>query len=186
MKVIGFVGSQHKSGNTAWSVNTVLDGARAAGAETQAFYWSDLNIKPCGGCLGCGNTQGCVIKDDMQQIYVALKEADALVLGSPIYMGQMTAQAKTFTDRLYAQITPRFSPRWTGKVDGKKLILVWTQGNPDKAKFKEYIDYTTKMFNMLEFEVQEVIVVAGTRRGAASGQVGLAAGLQAAGARLAQ
>jgi multimeric flavodoxin WrbA len=100
-------------------------------------------------------------------------------------MGQMTAQAKTFTDRLYAQITPRFSPRFTGKVVGKKLIFVWTQGNPDKAKFRKYIDYTTKMFNMLEFEVKEVVVVAGTRSGAASGQSGLEVELHAVGERLA-
>jgi multimeric flavodoxin WrbA len=48
----------------------------------------------------------------MQKLYGALEHADVLVLGSPIYMGQMTAQAKIFIDRWFAQIAPRFSPHF--------------------------------------------------------------------------
>jgi multimeric flavodoxin WrbA len=120
----------------------------------------------------------------MQTIYAALKNADALVLGAPIYMGQMSAQAKAFTDRLFAQITPRFSPRFKEENAGKKLILAWTQGNPDGAKFKEYLDYTQKMFQMLEFDVQDAVVVTGTRTEAASGQPGLGDTLKNIGANL--
>jgi multimeric flavodoxin WrbA len=109
----------------------------------------------------------CVINDDMQKIYTTLKDADALVLGSPVYMGQMSAQAKIFTDRLFAQITPRFSPHFKEENAGKKLILVFTQGNPDSDMFKEYFDYTKKMFQLLEFDVKGLHVIAGTRKEAA-------------------
>lgn len=167
-------------------MNKILEGARAQGANTQVFSASEFNIKPCQGCLGCAKGDGCVIKDDMQKIYAALKSAEALVLGAPIYMGQMSAQAKAFTDRLFAQITPRFSPRFKKENAGKKLILVWTQGNPDVDKFKEYLDYTKKMFGMLEFDVRDVVVVAGTRSAAASEQEDLGERLQSAGAELAR
>ena len=109
--VIGFNVSPRKNGNTAWSIQQILEGAAEPGAKTQIYHTGDLNISPCLGCLGCVKGGGCVIADDMQQIYLALKEADALVLGSPLYMAQMSGQAKVFTDRLFAQITPRFSPR---------------------------------------------------------------------------
>ncbi|MCL2478290.1 MAG: flavodoxin family protein [Treponema sp.] len=167
MKIMGFIASQRKDGNTAWAVNKILEGAKEQGAETQAWYSGDLDIKPCRGCLGCTKGGGCVVNDDMQKIYSAFKEADALVLGSPIYMGQMSAQSIIFTDRLFAQITPRFSPRFKEENTGKKLILVFTQGNPDPGMFKVYIDYTQKMFQLLEFDVKGVQIVSGTRNGPA-------------------
>jgi multimeric flavodoxin WrbA len=99
----------------------------------------------------------------MQKLYDALEQADALVLGSPVYMGQMSAQAKVFIDRLFAQVQPRFSPHFKEKVVKKRLLLVFTQGNPNPDMFKIYFDYTKTMFQWLEFDVKEVQVVAGMR-----------------------
>ena len=119
MKIIGFNASPRKEGNTAWTVNKILEGAKEQGAETQAWHFSDLDIKPCRSCYGCKQGErGCIINDDMQKLYNELAQADALVLGSPVYMGQMSAQAKIFTDRLFAQFSPRFSPYF--KENGKK------------------------------------------------------------------
>lgn len=170
MNVIGYIASPRKAGNTAWVVNKILEGAKERGAKTDAFYSSELDIKPCQGCLACVESGRCVRSDDMQTLYSALRNADALVLGAPLYMGQMSAQAKIFTDRLFAQITPRFSPRFQEENAGKKLILVFTQGNPDAGKFQTYYDYTKKMFQMLEFDVKDLIVIAGTRSQQASEQ----------------
>ena len=164
MNIIGFVGSPRKEGNTAWIVNKILEGAKEQGAQTKVWCSSDLDIKPCKGCLAChqGN-KGCVVNDDMQELYDALLQADALVLGSPVYMGQMTAQAKIFTDRLFAQINPRFSPHFKEKNASKKLVLSFNQGNPDPEMFKVYFDYTKHIFQLLEFDVTEVPVVTGMR-----------------------
>jgi len=163
MKIIGFIASPRKVGNTAWIVNKILEGAKEKEAETQVWYSSELDIKPCQGCLGCVQNDKCIINDDMQKLYEALEQADALVLGSPVYMGQMSAQAKIFTDRLFAQMTPRFSPKFKEKNAGKKLVLAFTQGNPDPGFFQPYYDYTKHIFQLLEFDVQDVFVVAGTR-----------------------
>ena len=173
MKVIGFNGSPRKEGNTAWVINRILEGAKEQGAYTESWHFGDLDIKPCKGCLGCVQSGRCVINDDMQKLYCELKKADALVLGSPVYMGQMSAQAKIFTDRLFAHITPRFSPRFKEENAGKKLILVFTQGNPDPDMFKVYFDYTKSMFQMLEFDVKELYVVADMRNESAHEKNGL-------------
>ncbi|AIF50241.1 flavodoxin family protein [Pelosinus sp. UFO1] len=169
MKIIGIIASPRKEGNTAWIVNKILEGAKEQGAETQSWYFSDLDIKPCQSCYGCKKgDRGCIINDDMQKLYGAIEHADALVLGSPVYMGQMSAQAKIFTDRLFARFSPRFSPYFKEEnAAKKKLILVFTQGNPDSGMFQLYFDYTKNMFQLLEFDVKEVQVVAGMRNEAA-------------------
>ena len=173
MKIIGFSGSPRKNGNTAWIINKMLEEARGKGAETELFHSSELDIKPCCGCLGCkkGDME-CIINDDMQRLYKEIKQADTLILGSPVYMGQMSGQAKIFTDRLFAHFSPRFSPHFKeGSIEKKKLILMFNQGNPDSEKFREYFDYTKKMFEMLEFDVKEVVVVAGLRDKRAESQL---------------
>jgi multimeric flavodoxin WrbA len=185
VKIIGFNASPRKSGNTAWAISQILESAAEAGAETQTFHSGELNISPCKGCLGCVKGDGCVVNDDMQAIYAALKQADALVLGSPLYMAQMSGQAKVFTDRLFAQITPRFSPRFKEENAGKKLILVFTQGNPDQSKFRVYYDYTESMFRMLEFDVRDMIIVTGTRGEQASENADLRVALRESGQKLA-
>lgn len=169
MKIIGLIASPRKEGNTAWIVNKILEGAKEQGAETQSFNFSDLDIKPCRGCWGCHKgDQGCVIKDDMQKLNDAIDHANVIVFGSPIYMMQMSAQAKIFIDRMFARFSPRYSPHFKEEnAAEKKLILTFNQGNPDSDLFQSYIDYTKHMFELLEFDVKEVPVVTGMRNGPA-------------------
>lgn len=183
MKIIGYNASPRKNGSTAWSVAQILEGAKARGASVEMLHSCDLKIEPCRGCLGCVKSDKCVLADDMQRIHALLKDAGGLVLGAPIYMGQMSGQAKIFTDRLFAQITPRFSPHFKEENAGKKLILAFTQGNPDESRFKAYCDYTAQMFRVLEFDVIDTIIIAGTRTQPADGQTGLLPRLAAAGAK---
>jgi Multimeric flavodoxin WrbA len=186
MKILGIIASPRKNGNTAWTVDKILEGAQEQGAKTRTWCFSGHTIEPCRGCLCChdGKDAGCIIDDDMQELYSAIDTADAIVLGSPVYMGQMSAQAKIITDRLFAQISPRFSPHYQEKVSKKKLLLVFTQGNPDPEMFREYFDYTRKMFQMLEFDTKDVVVVAGMREKPAREREDLDSVMKKAGASL--
>lgn len=185
MNIIGIIASQRKEGNTAFIVNKLLEGAKKQGAETSAFGFSDLDIKPCRGCWACHKSdQGCVIKDDMQKIYDALEHADAIVLGLPIYMGQMSAQGKIFTDRLFARFSPRFSPSFKENAVKQKLILSFNQGNPDAGLFKVYTDYTKHMFEVLEFDVTELPIVTDLRSKPAHERDDLRTGLKEFGSTL--
>ena len=169
MNIIGIIASPRKEGNTAWIVNKILEGAKEQGAETESWYCSDLDIEPCRGCWGCHKgDQGCAIKDDMQKLNEAMDRADAIVFGSPIYMMQMSAQAKILIDRMFARFSPRYSPYFKAEnAAQKKLILTFNQGNPDSGLFQSYLDYTKHMFELLEFDVREVPVVTGLRNGPA-------------------
>lgn len=160
MKVLGFVGSPRKEGSTARLVNAVLDGARAKGAQTQCRYLAELRIGGCRSCFDCRNTGRCTLADDMPAIHDELHRCDAAVVGTPIYMGQMSGQTKIFVDRLYPLLAPDFSSRLTKKP---KLVLAVTQGQPDVNAFKAYIDSTAKTLGFLGFSVVDVIVAGGTR-----------------------
>lgn len=153
MKIIGVVGSPRRESNTEILVKEVLDGANKAGAETKIFKLSQMEISPCKACMYCKSSEGqCATDDDMQVLYKEIKEADGFVLSSPIYMWQMTAQSKLFTDRLYAFYGTNFEEQY-GK---KKISLIFSQGNPDKNAFNEYFNYTRNMFEFLGFQVVDM------------------------------
>ncbi len=159
MKIIGLNGSPRVNGNTAKLVNEIISGASDNGADTQMFNLADMDIAPCKGCKTCKKDGICILDDDMQKLYAEIQGSDAIVLGSPIYMWEMTAQTKAFVDRLYPFIKPDFSTRLNGE---KKLILAFTQGNPNAEMFNFYFDYLAKKFSFLAFNVEKTIVAAGT------------------------
>ncbi|MGI6412408.1 MAG: flavodoxin family protein [Syntrophomonadaceae bacterium] len=101
IKLLGIVGSKRKNGNTAAIVQAANEAARKEGIETEVIFLSDYAIADCNGCEGCKNTYKCVIDDDMQKIYPRLLEADAIIIGSPTYFYNVTADVKAFIDRCY-------------------------------------------------------------------------------------
>jgi multimeric flavodoxin WrbA len=186
MDIVGFSASPRPAGNTAWTVETLLSGARTRGAQTRSWSSASLDLQPCRACFACRTKdRACVLRDDMPLVHASILDAHALVLGMPIFMGQMSAQAKIFVDRLHTLFAPRFSPTFQEKNAGKALVLAFVQGNPDPELFRTYIDYTTQMFRTLEFEVRESLVVTGTRGGHAREQDGLEERLKTVGAQLA-
>jgi multimeric flavodoxin WrbA len=100
-RILGIVGSPREGGNTEQLMEHVLAAAREEGAETLLFACAGKNIAPCQACDGCvkGSAEYCVLDDDMLDLYPRLIWADAVVFGTPVYMGTMTAQLKAIFDR---------------------------------------------------------------------------------------
>lgn len=103
-KILIVLGSPRKKGNSATLAAKVAEGAIADGAKVESVYLNGLNIKPCQGCEKCQQESfvGCAIQDEMNQLYSKLQEADSVVVASPIYWFNVSAQTKIFIDRLYA------------------------------------------------------------------------------------
>jgi multimeric flavodoxin WrbA len=152
------VGSPNIKGNTAKLVNAILDGAAENGADKVVYNLASLEIKGCDACRKCQDSGCCLIEDDMQEIYMEIQTADVVVLGSPVYMWQMTAQTKLFVDRL----TPFLKPNFSSRLDNKKLILVFSQGSSDTEAFKPYFEYTAGLLYYMGFDVLDTIIAAGT------------------------
>lgn len=86
--------------NTRLLVEAVLDGAREAGADTRYIDLCEYDIDYCTGCTVCYATGECVQDDDLALVYDQMLASDGIVFGSPTYINSVTAQMKTYLDRL--------------------------------------------------------------------------------------
>jgi multimeric flavodoxin WrbA len=98
VKVVVFRGSPRRGGNTDILLGEVLK-ALSGENEVVVFTLNDMNIKPCQNCGGCDDTGRCVLKDDMDGVYSAIREADRIVVASPIFFFSLSAQTKIMIDR---------------------------------------------------------------------------------------
>ena len=143
-KIIVLNGSSRKNGNTAVLVDSFVGGARESGNTVTVFNVSQMNIKFCIGCYAGGKDpqSPCTQKDDMEKIYPAFMEADIVVLASPLYFWNFSAQLKCAFDRLFAvlEIDPHY------KCPKKDCILLMT------AEGKTY-DASINYFEKLAFKL---------------------------------
>jgi multimeric flavodoxin WrbA len=175
VKAVGIVASPRPDGNTAWAVRRALEGT---GAECRVHSMN--GVGPCTSCLGCKRAGRCVLDDPMTGIYAALEESDLLVLGSPIYLDQVSAQTWIFLNRLYPYIgpAPQLENRWKGP---KRCLLVATQGREDASFYRPQLDGLAAAFRKYwAVECVEHLAIGGCRR-----EVGLDARPEALAAALA-
>lgn len=99
VKVIGIIGSPRKGSNTEIYVKKALESAENLGADTEIINLATAEIEPCIACDICKNTGECAIYDDMREITGKLQEAQGIIIGSPVYFGNVTSQVKIFMDR---------------------------------------------------------------------------------------
>ncbi len=100
MLILGLQGSPRRSGNTAHLLSIFLDEARRYGAQTHTLEVDRKNILPCKEYIVCEKKGYCPIKDDMQtEVYALLRAADAIIMASPIFFYNVTAQLKALIDR---------------------------------------------------------------------------------------
>ncbi len=100
MKILAVCGSHRKGKNTSRMLQAVLDEAAALGAETELVELMDYEIKECTSCNKCLGRAECTITDDgMNVLYGKLLQADGIVIGSPVYFGNVSGRLKDFIDR---------------------------------------------------------------------------------------
>ncbi|MFC2138343.1 flavodoxin family protein [Bacteroidota bacterium] len=99
MNILGISGSPNKNGNTAYAVQYALQKIKNKEIETKYISLSGKEINPCNGCMKCNENRKCVFDDDMTEIYESLRWCDALILGSPVFMGMVSGQMKVLMDR---------------------------------------------------------------------------------------
>lgn len=103
-KIVILNGSPRRNGNTSALVKAFTEGATGAGNEVTEFFLGGMEIHGCKGCFGGHSSQACpcVQKDDMDKIYPAVREAEVVVLASPLYYWNMSGQIRIAIDRLFA------------------------------------------------------------------------------------
>jgi multimeric flavodoxin WrbA len=102
MNTVIFLGSPRKRGNTELLLEQIRPALGGTDNACELIRLPDLDIHPCTGCGACEKTGICVVKDDMQALYEKISQADRIIIGSPIYFYNLTAQSKLFIDRCQA------------------------------------------------------------------------------------
>ncbi len=145
MKVIALNGSARGKKGVTWKLlDSLLRGLSEGGANVKDFQLKEMNLSPCRACLTCMHkTPGqCVQHDDMDQIYPHLKDSDLLVMATPVYTDNMSAQMKTVMDRCICGMDPflRFDSEnrvrhpYSWKMPST-FFLISTSGFPERESF---------------------------------------------------
>jgi multimeric flavodoxin WrbA len=99
MAIVGISGSPIVGGNTDRIIKALLE---KSGKETKFINLSTLKFSPCRACAHlCGTTNMCGVKDDLQPYLADIRDAEVLILGSPIHHGNCTAWTYSFISRLW-------------------------------------------------------------------------------------
>ncbi len=153
MNIVILNGSPRAGGNTAAMVSAYREGAESAGHNVTVFDVCRMRIAGCLACEHCHAREPriCVQKDDMQQVYSALDEADMLVLASPVYYHGLSGQLKCAIDRIYAPGYPRRL---------RKAALLLSSGSPDVYDGALYT-YRHSFLGWLHLEDMGVFTAAG-------------------------
>lgn len=104
MKVVAFNGSPNKEGNTYHAIRLVADELEKEGIEVEIVHVGNKSIRGCLACGACSRNgdQKCAIKDDMVNESVQkIKEADGVIIGSPVYFSGIAGTMKSFLDRTF-------------------------------------------------------------------------------------
>lgn len=139
-KIIILNGSPRQNGNTSALVKAFMEGAEKAGNTVTEFFLDTMNIHGCKGCFGGGKNPDspCVQKDDMDKIYPVYKEADIIVLATPLYYWTISGQLKSAFDRLFAVAECDSNYRNPKK---ESILLMAAEGNG----FEETLYWYTRL-----------------------------------------
>lgn len=127
MNILVLNGSPRPKGNTSTMIQAFTQGARTAEHQVTVI---DVCKKKIAGCMACEychtkGHEGCIQKDDMQEVYIYLSVCDMLVIASPIYYHGITGQLKCVLDRFYAAAYPK-KPK-----NLKKVAMILSSGDAD-------------------------------------------------------
>jgi multimeric flavodoxin WrbA len=115
VKALAIVGSPRKKGNTEFLARHALKAIEEEGLETELIRLANLDIKPCTACMVCKKEESCPIDDDFWPIYTKMKQADAIILATPVHFGSATPQIKALMERA------GYVTYWTGRAFERKV-----------------------------------------------------------------
>jgi multimeric flavodoxin WrbA len=156
MKIACLLGSPRTKGNSATIAKHFCEAAEGLGAQVRTFALNKLQYRGCQACMACKTKlDKCILEDGLAEVLEAVRESDVLVMASPVYYGEVSSQLKGFIDRSYSYLAPDYltNPKPSRLSEGKKLVLVLTQGNPDQERFAgifERYDYFFKWYGFTE------------------------------------
>jgi multimeric flavodoxin WrbA len=145
MKFLAFIGSPRKDGNTSKIIRSICEGLEENKHEVEIYNLADLDNKGCRACGACqaNKLEYCAIHDKTTALLPKIANSDCIIVGTPVYMLQMSGYMKKFLDRLFAFFIQ--SNYTTKYLPGKKYITVTCSGAPAEA-FRNVTETLNQLF----------------------------------------
>jgi len=169
MKILVFLGSPRKNGNSESVAATVVDQLISRiGGEAEYVRLATEEISPCIACGGCEKTGECVVKDDMIEQYAKIDEADVIFLAAPTYFYGLSAQIKGFIDRIQARWSRKYLLRNAFRIeDTRKGYLICTAATQGKKLFDGSVLVAKSFFDAVDVDYGGSLLIRGVdERGA--------------------
>jgi multimeric flavodoxin WrbA len=144
MKVIAFNGSAHKDGNTNIAIDLVFEELKKEGIETEVVHLGSKSIHACIACNKCFKTKNeeCGFKDDHVNLWIQkMKEADGIILGSPVHYSALGANMKSFLDRAF-YVSGANGSLYRHKVGASVVAVRRSGGLPTFNQLNNYLNYS--------------------------------------------
>ncbi len=144
MKVIAFNGSPRKEGNTYQALKLVCDELEKKGIETEIIQVGSQDIRGCMGCNQCFKKRDgkCVIKTDYVSLWIEkMKQADGILLGSPVHYSAVAANMKAFLDRAF-YVAGANDSMFRHKVGASVVSVRRSGGLPTFNELNHYLNYS--------------------------------------------
>ncbi|MDR2421873.1 MAG: flavodoxin family protein [Deltaproteobacteria bacterium] len=159
MNVVAISASPRQGSNSNVLIDEAIKALGVAESDAKKYVINDLQAIGCQACYSCKTkTEYCVVKDEMAPVLSAVASADFVVFASPVYIGDLTAQAKIFIDRSFSWLKPDFRDlEMAGRLaPGKKLLFLVTQGDPDLGTYEMVVTRYLEYFRWLGFKAGAV------------------------------
>ncbi len=155
MKLVCIHGSPREAGNSSKIANHLCASVQANGVSVKTYFLNKLKYIGCQSCMECkGKSEICVLQDELKEVLSEFKSADIIVLASPIFFGDISAQMKGFIDRTYSYLTPDYKSRL---LPGKKMVMILAQGDPDKKHFADVFPRYNEFFKWHDIKENHLI-----------------------------
>jgi len=144
-RILAIIGSPNlEKSNTAALVSDFIDSMREIdpGIEADIVSLGRVGLKPCAGCWACTKTGECAIHDGLYGLKEKMLACDLLILGSPVYVESVSAQAKGFIDRIYVWLHVL-------KLLGKPAITVVTTAGSGMGTVERYLNTVLRLLGTI-------------------------------------
>jgi multimeric flavodoxin WrbA len=163
-KVIAINGSPRKNANTSTLLQKSLEGAASMGADTELIHLIDLHFQGCISCFACKRKGtkfigSCALQDDLTPVLEKVMQSDAVILGSPIYLGDVTSLMRAFIERfgfMNISYNNKAHKNFTGKINAA-FFYTMNVPKPISLLFNYIYMFNTGRLKNLNGKVEQLI-----------------------------
>lgn len=165
MKVVSLLGSPRRKGNSSTLADFFTSLLQEKGANVKTYHLNGLTYRGCQACFACkSKLDHCIGEDDLKPVLAEVAESDLLVMASPVYFGEVSAQLKAFIDRTFSFLRPDYGTNKEIKTrlkPDKTVVFILVQGHPKEKLFADIYPRYSFFFNWLGFTQSHLLRVCG-------------------------